>query len=87
MQIGFIGAGLMGYGIALNLIRSGHLLRVIANRKRDNIEKLVSQVPLGRLSVPEDIGNLAAFLCSDLGGFICGQSILVDGGRTFWKKS
>ncbi|MGV7224320.1 MAG: NAD(P)-dependent oxidoreductase [Nitrospinales bacterium] len=43
MQIGFIGAGLMGYGIALNLLKSGHLLRVIANRKRDNIEKLVSQ--------------------------------------------
>jgi hypothetical protein len=43
MQIGFIGAGFMGYGIALNLMKSGHLLRVIANRKRDNIEKLVSQ--------------------------------------------
>ena len=43
MQIGFLGAGLMGYGIALNLMTSGHLLRVIANRKRDNIEKLVSQ--------------------------------------------
>jgi len=33
----------MGYGIALNLMKSGHLLRVIANRKRDNIEKLVRQ--------------------------------------------
>ena len=43
MQIGFIGAGFMGYGIALNLMKSGHLLRVIANRKRDNIEKLVRQ--------------------------------------------
>lgn len=43
MQIGFIGAGFMGYGIALNLMKSGHLLRVIANRNRDNIEKLVNQ--------------------------------------------
>jgi len=43
MQIGFIGAGLMGYGIALNLMKSGHLLRVIANRNRDNIENLVNQ--------------------------------------------
>ena len=42
MQIGFIGAGYMGYGIALNLLRAGHSLRVIANRKRQNIEKLVS---------------------------------------------
>lgn len=43
MQIGFIGAGFMGYGIARNLMKSGHLLRVIANRNRDNIENLVNQ--------------------------------------------
>jgi len=43
MQIGFIGAGLMGYGIALNLVKSGHSLRLIAHRKRDNIEKLTGQ--------------------------------------------
>jgi len=50
------------------------------------IESLAAQVPLGRLSTPADLGNLAAFLCSDLGSFITGQSILVDGGRTIWKK-
>ena len=43
MQIGFIGAGFMGYGIAHNLLKSGHSLRVIANRNRENIERLVSQ--------------------------------------------
>ncbi|UCD81819.1 MAG: NAD(P)-dependent oxidoreductase [Desulfobacterales bacterium] len=43
MQIGFIGVGFMGYGIAHNLLKSGHSLRLIANRKRENIEKLVSQ--------------------------------------------
>ena len=43
MQIGFIGAGFMGYGIALNLMKSKHQLRVIANRNRDNIENLVIQ--------------------------------------------
>jgi 3-hydroxyisobutyrate dehydrogenase-like beta-hydroxyacid dehydrogenase len=43
MQIGFIGAGFMGYGIALNLLKAGHSLRVIANRNRANIEKLAAQ--------------------------------------------
>ena len=43
MQIGLIGAGLMGYGIAHNLLKAGHSLRVIANRKRENIERLVRQ--------------------------------------------
>jgi len=43
--------------------------------------RAASRVPLKRLGQPEDIGNLVAFLCSDLGSFICGQSILVGGGR------
>jgi len=49
--------------------------------------ELAAQVPLGRLARPEEIGSLVAYLCSDLGGFICGQSLLVDGGRTQWKQS
>jgi 3-hydroxyisobutyrate dehydrogenase-like beta-hydroxyacid dehydrogenase len=43
MQIAFIGVGYMGYGIALNLLKAGHSLRLIAHRRRENIEKLVSQ--------------------------------------------
>ena len=42
MDIAFIGAGFMGYGIALNLLRSNHSVRVIAHRSREKIEKLVS---------------------------------------------
>jgi 3-oxoacyl-[acyl-carrier protein] reductase len=60
-------------------------------RERYNTEEkraqLASQVPVGRLAKPEDIGSLVAFLCSELGGFICGQSILVDGGRTIWRNA
>lgn len=43
MQIAFIGVGYMGYGMALNLLKAGHSLRLIANRRRENIEKLVSR--------------------------------------------
>jgi 3-oxoacyl-[acyl-carrier protein] reductase len=58
-------------------------------RRHDTPEKLERErlrVPLGRLSKPEDIAYLAAFMCSNLCEFITGQSILVDGGRTLWKK-
>ena len=50
----------------------------------ESIEKLISQIPAGRLGKPEDIANLVAYLASPWGDFICGQSILVDGGRTLW---
>lgn len=44
---------------------------------------LVETIPLRRASRPEDMGNLAAYLASDLGGAITGQSWNVDGGLVF----
>ena len=39
-----------------------------------------SQIPMGRLGKPEEIGALAAFLASERAGFITGDSIQIDGG-------
>lgn len=38
--------------------------------------------PLGRTIEPEDVANVVAFLCSDQASMICGQFIVVDGGRS-----
>jgi 3-hydroxyisobutyrate dehydrogenase-like beta-hydroxyacid dehydrogenase len=43
MKIAFIGAGFMGYGIALNLCNHNHTVRVIAHRNRERIEQLVKR--------------------------------------------
>jgi len=40
------------------------------------------QQPAGRVGRPEDIAELALFLCSDKAGFITGENICVDGGMT-----
>lgn len=42
----------------------------------------VAKVPLRRLAQPGELGALCAFLCSDRAGFISGQTIIIDGGRT-----
>ena len=42
-RIGFIGAGLMGHGIAKNLVIKGYPLTVRANRNRAPVEDLVSK--------------------------------------------
>jgi len=41
MHIAFFGVGFMGYGIAHNLLKAGHTVRVIAHHNRDRIDKLV----------------------------------------------
>ncbi len=51
----------------------------------DKRQELVSQIPAGRFGQPEDIAGLVTYLASAWGDYICGQSILVDGGRTFFK--
>jgi 3-oxoacyl-[acyl-carrier protein] reductase len=43
--------------------------------------RIVSSIPLGRLSQPEDIANAALFLVSDEAAFITGVCLEVDGGR------
>ncbi len=43
--------------------------------------KFLSTIPIGRFSTPEDMGNAAAFLCSDEASMITGVALEVDGGR------
>ena len=64
MRIGFIGAGLMGHGMALNLLEAGHEVSVIAHRNRAPIEDLVSN----GASEAKSLGEIAQasdfiFLC------------------------
>ena len=75
-------------GVHVNVVHPCVVDTDLLRQRYDSEEKrarLAGQVPVGRLSKPEDIGALVAFLCSDLGAFICGQAILVDGGRTLWR--
>jgi NAD(P)-dependent dehydrogenase (short-subunit alcohol dehydrogenase family) len=43
-------------------------------------EAIAARLPLKRLGEPADIANAAVFLASDLGSWITGQTIIVDGG-------
>ena len=40
------------------------------------------QQPVGRVGKPEDIAEMALFLCSDKAGFITGENVCIDGGMT-----
>ncbi len=42
----------------------------------------LSRIPVGRWGKPEEVGQLAVYLCSEAAGFITGTDILIDGGWT-----
>jgi 3-oxoacyl-[acyl-carrier protein] reductase len=43
--------------------------------------KLVSSIPMGRMSTPKDVANAVLYLASDEAEFITGVCMEVDGGR------
>jgi NAD(P)-dependent dehydrogenase (short-subunit alcohol dehydrogenase family) len=43
-------------------------------------QRLADMTPLKKMTMPEDVANMAVFLLSDEAGHVTGQSIFVDGG-------
>ena len=73
-----------GNGVTLNSVLPG---RIATDRLADTSGSLEGaeqaareQVPAGRLGTIEEMGAVAAFLCSEGAGYVTGQAVLVDGG-------
>ncbi|MBN8826124.1 MULTISPECIES: glucose 1-dehydrogenase [unclassified Spirosoma] len=49
------------------------------------LNSLMTLIPYNRIGQPQDIGNLAVFLASDLSDYITGASIFIDGGMTVFE--
>ncbi len=46
-------------------------------------ERIIPQIPVGRLGEPEEIARCVVFLASDDAGFITGSTLTVNGGQYF----
>lgn len=69
--------------ITVNTISAGAVdteaLKKFPNRDQI-LATALERTPLGRLTTPEDVADLALFLCSDYARMIHGQTLVVDGG-------
>jgi 7-alpha-hydroxysteroid dehydrogenase len=67
--------------IALGSVMSASLQSTLKENRgfRDDIEK---HTPLARIAAPNELTETAQFLASDAAGFITGQILTIDGGRT-----
>jgi len=71
------------FNINLNAIAPGSIATEanIKSYKKNEIDEVVKDIPLGRFGKPEEIAKVAAFLASDNSSYIIGQTIVVDGGE------
>ncbi len=76
-------------GIRVNCLAPGNVLfpggtwEHHLERDRDKVMRMIdSSVPLARFGAPEEIADLAVFLCSDAATFITGACFKADGGQT-----
>ncbi|MEX1137326.1 MAG: glucose 1-dehydrogenase [Balneolales bacterium] len=49
-------------------------------QEKEMFGKLSKSQPIGRMAAPEEVANLALYLCSDEAGFITGVNYPIDGG-------
>ncbi|MFL6549920.1 MAG: enoyl-ACP reductase [Povalibacter sp.] len=82
-SVRFLAADLGPEGIRVNAISAGPIKTLAAagiGGFRSILKHVATTSPLRRNVTPEDVGNAAAFLCSDLAAGITGEVLYVDGG-------
>jgi len=68
-------------GITVNAVAPGFIETEMTKSLPEKIwDSFLSQIPLQRSGLPEDVANLVFFLCTEESGYITGQAINVDGG-------
>lgn len=81
----------LGHGIRCNAIAparihtpfvDGFVAKNYPGREEEMLERLSRAQPIGRMGTPEEVAELALYLCSDAAGFITGSCFPIDGGTT-----
>ncbi len=70
------------HGILVNAIAPGYVNTELTsqNNSPEQIQLISNSIPLHRLAEPEEIAEMAAFLCSEKNSYMTGQVLVVDGG-------
>jgi len=72
-------------GITVNAVCPGYIgtEMVLAIDEKVLAERIIPQIPVGRLGEPEEIARCVVFLAADDAGFLTGSTISPNGGQFF----
>lgn len=69
-------------GITVNTISPGYIDTVMLKSvPKEILDKIISQIPVGRLGKPEDIAKAVEFLAAEDSSFITGANLSINGGQ------
>ncbi len=74
------GEGIRVNGIAPSLVDTK--MTKVTMDHADRRDRALAKIPLGRFGTVEEMAGVAMFLASPLASYVCGQTIIVDGGLT-----
>jgi len=67
--------------VAFGSVMSASLLSML-KQNADYRKDIISHTPLNRIAAPNELVDTVKFLASEASGFITGQILTIDGGRT-----
>ncbi len=68
-------------GVTVNSVSPGYVQTEMVMAIREDVrQKIVSEIPAGRLAMPEEVADAVAFLASDKAAYITGTNLSVNGG-------
>jgi acetoacetyl-CoA reductase len=69
-------------GITVNTISPGYIATDMVMAVDEAIrDKIIAQIPVGRLGEPSEIAHIVAFLADEQSGFITGSNLSANGGQ------
>jgi glucose 1-dehydrogenase len=80
-----IAVELAPHGITVNNIAPGAVdtpMDAPLKKQPDQTQKLLSEIPAGRMGKPEEIAALAVYLASDAAAYVTGSTFIIDGGMS-----
>ncbi len=69
-------------GVTVNTVSPGYIATEMVMAVPEEVrEKIIAQIPVGRLGRPEEVAHVVAFLASEDAGFITGANLAANGGQ------